>query len=131
MKQFDDLKEKLRPVTDKMKPMVQKLKPLTDRIGRFFQRLSPQALKYTIWATIAVVSFAFGLIIGCENSQGPKFRFVSQDLGTTEVIDSFMAVMPEGANVIARLNDESIEGFVDLMNQYVNSLGLNSLTMKI
>ena len=43
--------------------MVQKLKPLTDRIGRFFQRLSPQAIKYTIWATIAVVSFAFGLII--------------------------------------------------------------------
>ena len=83
MKQIDVLKEK-------MKPMVQKLKPLTDRIGRFFQRLSPQALKYTIWATIAVVSFAFGLIIGCENSQGPKFRFFSQDLGTTEVIDRFM-----------------------------------------
>lgn len=99
MKQIDVLKEK-------MKPMVQKLKPLTDRIGRFFQRLSPQALKYTIWATIAVVSFAFGLIIGCENSQGPKFRFFSQDLGTTEVIDSFIAVMPEGANVIARFNDE-------------------------
>ena len=72
MKQIDVLKEK-------MKPMVQKLKPLTDRIGRFFQRLSPQALKYTIWATIAVVSFAFGLTIGCENSQGPKFRFFSQE----------------------------------------------------
>lgn len=106
MKQFDDLKEKLRPVTDKMKPTVQKLKPLTDRIGQYIQRLSPQALKYAIWATIAIVSFAFGLIIGCEGSQGPKHRFFSQDLGTTEVIDSFIAVMPEGANVIARFNDE-------------------------
>ena len=106
MKQFDDLKEKLRPVTDKMKPMVQKLKPLIDRIGQYIQRLSPQALKYAIWATIAIVSFAFGLIIGCEGSQGPKHRFFSQDLGTTEVIDSFIAVMPEGANVIARFNDE-------------------------
>lgn len=106
MKQFDDLKEKLRPVTDKIKPMAQKLKPLIDRIGQFFQRLSPQALKYAIWATIAIVSFAFGLIIGCEGSQGPKHRFFSQDLGTTEVIDSFIAVMPEGANVIARFNDE-------------------------
>ena len=86
--------------------MVQKLKPLTDRIGQYIQRLSPQALKYAIWATIAIVSFAFGLIIGCEGSQGPKHRFFSQDLGTTEVIDSFIAVMPEGANIIARFNDE-------------------------
>jgi hypothetical protein len=86
--------------------LAQKAKPYTDKIGSYFQRFSPEALKYIIWAAIAVVSFSFGLIIGCENSQGPKFRFFSQDLGTTEVIDSFIAVMPEGANVIARFNDE-------------------------
>lgn len=106
MKQVDALKEKLRPITDKLKPLAQKAKPYTDKIGSYFQRFSPEALKYIIWAVIAVVSFSFGLIIGCENSQGPKFRFFSQDLGTTEVIDSFIAVMPEGANVIARFNDE-------------------------
>ena len=106
MKQVDALKEKLRPITEKLKPLAQKAKPYTDKIGSYFQRFSPQALKYIIWAAIAVVSFSFGLIIGCENSQGPKFRFFSQDLGTTEVIDSFIAVMPEGANVIARFNDE-------------------------
>lgn len=106
MKQVDALKEKLRPITGKLKPLAQKAKPYTDKIGSYFQRFSPKALKYIIWAVIAVVSFSFGLIIGCENSQGPKFRFFSQDLGTTEVIDSFIAVMPEGASVIARFNDE-------------------------
>ena len=106
MKQFDVLKEKLRPVCEKMKPMAQRVKPLTDKTAKCFQRLSPQALKYTIWATIAAVSFILGLIVGCEGGQGPKHRFFSQDLGITEVIDSFIAVMPEGSNVIARFNDE-------------------------
>ena len=66
MKQVDALKEKLRPITDKLKPLAQKAKPYTDKIGSYFQRFSPEALKYIIWAVIAVVSFSFGLIIGCE-----------------------------------------------------------------
>ena len=57
MKQVDALKEKLRPITDKLKPLAQTAKPYTDKIGSYFQRFSPEALKYIIWAVM--LSFPF------------------------------------------------------------------------
>ena len=81
-------------------------KKIASRLAPYVERLSPRTRKYAIWTAVITLSFVFGLIIGCESNRGPRHRFFSQELGVTEVIDSFIAVMPEGANVIARFNDE-------------------------
>ena len=92
MKQLDAFVKKLRPLADKLKPFTEKVKPVADKTNRFFQKFGPHALTHFIWALAAVTS--------------PKRMAYYQKLGITEVLDSFTAVMPEGAQVIARFNDD-------------------------
>lgn len=89
-----------------MKPLNvlrEKLKPLDEKYESW-RKNSPSS-KYIIRTAVVAVSFVFGLIIGCSGNSS-KEHFSGQNLAVTEAIDSFLLVMPEGANVIARFNDE-------------------------
>ena len=105
MKQLDAFVKKLRPLADKLKPFTEKVKPVADKTNRFFQKFGPHALTHFIWALAAIVAFFVGLMWG-SNVTSPKRMAYYQKLGITEVLDSFTAVMPEGAQVIARFNDD-------------------------
>lgn len=98
MKQLDAFAKKLKPFTDKVKPVAGK-------ISKFFQKFGPHALTHFLWALAAVVAFFIGLMVG-SNVTSPKRLAYYQKLGINEVLDSFTAVMPEGAKVIARFSDE-------------------------
>lgn len=105
MKQLDAFVEKLKPVADKLKPFTDKVKPMAGKISKFFQKFGPHALTHFLWALAAIVAFFIGLMVG-SNVTSPKRLAYYQKLGINEVLDSFTAVMPEGAKVIARFSDE-------------------------
>lgn len=105
MKQLDAFVKKLRPLADKLKPFTDKVKPVAKKTNQFFQKFGPHALTHFIWAIAAIVAFFIGLMVG-SNVTSPKRLAYYQKLGITEVLDSFTAVMPEGAQVIARFNDD-------------------------
>ena len=105
VKQLKPITDKLKPLADKLKPFTEKVKPVADKTSRFFQKFGPHALTHFIWAIAAIVAFFIGLMWG-SNVTSPKRLAYYQKLGITEVLDSFTAVMPEGAQVIARFNDE-------------------------
>lgn len=98
MKQLDAFAKKLKPFTDKVKT-------LAGKISKFFQKFGPHALTHFLWAIAAIVAFFIGLMVG-SNVTSPKRLAYYQKLGINEVLDSFTAVMPEGAKVIARFSDE-------------------------
>jgi len=75
-------------------------------VKSIINRLSSGISKYGMRVIIAVVSFVLGLVIGCGGATKPRQQSLMQDMGIAETIDSFVAVMPEGASVIARFNDE-------------------------
>ena len=88
-----------------LKFLIGKAKQLIHVTKNRVQKVDPQILKYAIWSAIGIVAFLLGLLIGCSAS-APKHRAYKQNLGITEILDSFVAVMPEGASVIARFSDE-------------------------
>ena len=98
MKQLDAFVKKLKPFTDRVKTMA-------DKTNNFFLKFGPHAFTHFIWAVAAIVAFFIGLLWG-SHVTSPKRLAYYQKLGITEVLDSFTAVMPEGASVIARFNDD-------------------------
>lgn len=92
----------MKNLREKLKPLETRLKPITSKM----EQLSPRKRRYILQSMVVFLAFVIGLIIGCESGSGPKHRFLQQDLGITETIDSFIAVIPEGSHVIARFNDE-------------------------
>ena len=76
-----------------MKEYIKKLQELLKQINK----------KHLIAAAAAVVIFILGFISGC--SCGGHHYGSSKDLGVSEALDSFVQVIPEGSQVVARFND--------------------------
>lgn len=82
-------------------PIVAMFGKTKDFFNRYFGNIKNTHL---IAGAAIVVCILAGGIVGCLNKK-PILGF-QQALGVTEVIDSFAAVMPQGAKVIARFNDD-------------------------
>lgn len=77
-----------------MKEYIKKLQELLKQINK----------KHLIAAAAAVVIFLLGFISGCSCSGRHGFGS-GKNLGVTETLDSFLQVIPEGSQVVARFND--------------------------
>ncbi|MCR4853777.1 MAG: hypothetical protein K5893_09325 [Prevotella sp.] len=60
---------------------------------------------YYVLAGVATVAVLAGIAVGCLNKK-PVIGGGGRQLGVTEVIDSFVSVMPQGSKVVARFNDD-------------------------
>ena len=61
-------------------------------------------LLFYVLAAVATVAVLTGIVVGCLNKR-PIIGH-GEKLGVSEVIDSFVTVMPMGSRVIARFNDD-------------------------
>lgn len=59
---------------------------------------------YYVLAAVATVAVLTGIVVGCWNKR-PIIGY-GEKLGVSEVIDSFVTVMPQGSRVIGRFNDD-------------------------
>ena len=78
-----------------MRKYIEQLQDLLKRINK----------KHLIAAAAAVVIFLLGFISGCSCS-GRSFSGEGSELGVSEALDSFIQVMPQGSQVVARFTDK-------------------------
>lgn len=78
-------------------------KPLSEKLAPKMTSTNKRMLYYVL-AGVATVAVLTGVAVGCLNRK--PIIGSGRQLGVTEVIDSFVSVMPQGSKVIARFNDD-------------------------
>ena len=78
-------------------------KSLTQKLTSQLKNKNNRILYYVL-AAVATVAVLARIVVGCWNKR-PIIGY-GEKLGVSEVIDSFVTVMPQGSRVIGRFNDD-------------------------